>query len=84
MSRRIPPATPSPASPRPKIQRPQRSGGESLTGVKPQPAFGKLKRPPGRPPGVAKRRKLLGRRPPGLAKLRKLLGKRPPGLARLR
>jgi Putative gypsy type transposon./Protein of unknown function (DUF390). len=79
MSRRIPPATPSLASPRPKIQRPKRSGGENLTGVKPQIVFGKLKSPPGRPPELAKRRKLLGRRPPGLARLRKLLRRSRPG-----
>jgi len=42
--------------------RPQRPGGGNVTGVTPRLAFGTLRRPPGRPPGVAKRRKLLGRR----------------------
>jgi hypothetical protein len=71
MFRRVPPAIPSPASPGPKIRRPQRNGGENLTGEKPQIAFGKLKRPPGRPSGFVKRRIPLGRRPPGLARLRR-------------
>ncbi|XP_066167572.1 uncharacterized protein [Oryza sativa Japonica Group] len=77
-SRRVPPAIPSPASLRPRIRRPQRPAGGKLTGERPRIAYGKPRRPPRRPPGLARPRKSLGREPPGPARPRKLLGRRPP------
>nr|BAD54688.1 hypothetical protein [Oryza sativa Japonica Group] len=79
---RVPPAIPSPASLRPRIRRPQRPSGGNLTGERPRIAYGKPRRPPRRPPGLARPRKPLGRRPPGPARPGKPLGRRPPGPAR--
>nr|ASR75341.1 retrotransposon protein [Oryza rufipogon] len=56
-SRRVPPVILSPANLRPKTRRPQRPGGGNLTGKKPRIAYGKPRRPPRRPPGLAKLRK---------------------------
>jgi hypothetical protein len=75
-SRRVPPAIPSPASLRPRIRRPQRPSGGNLTGERPRIAYGKPRRPPRRPPGLARPRKPLGRRPPGPARPGKPLGRK--------
>nr|ABA97011.1 retrotransposon protein, putative, unclassified [Oryza sativa Japonica Group] len=62
-SRRAPPAIPSPAGLRPRIRRPRRPGGGKLIAEKPRIAFGKPRRLPRRPSGLAGLRRPLGRRP---------------------